>query len=229
MLVLQVSQTSDLGNNCDRSPLKVGIYEEPTDQLQEQRTMSAQDDRRVVLDLLMSPMSPNRVSAHFRNVHGKQLSAWKIKHMLLAQEECIAALNARFDQVASGRVSLKQIDEAFKGRNISILVLIDVVTGYIFHLQWLERRTKDVIIEQLCPLHPLLQNVTLVLTDGAPYFPAVVKEVCPNVGHQICLLHVMRGLYPHLSSYKTEYTERLRSFQDIQQAVKRKEASIIVR
>jgi transposase-like protein len=57
------------------------------------------------------------------------------------------------------------------------------------------------------------------MTDGAPYFPEVVKNVCPDAFHQICLVHVMRGLYPYLQAYKTKFHEDLRAAQSAKQAL----------
>ena len=224
MAVLQSSQNSDLCVISDRSPLKGGINGETRDQAGNRDQRPSKQEQRETLDLLLAPMSPNRVSRHFRHVHGKQISAWKIKRVVRAQGERIASINARMDRVASRKISIVQIDETFKGRWVSILVVIDAVTGYILHLQWLERRNTDAILDQLRPIASLLKNAKLVMTDGAPYFPAVVKELCPNARHQICLVHVMRGLYAHLRPHKTGYMDKLREFQSATEAVRKNDA-----
>ncbi|MBD3254049.1 MAG: hypothetical protein GF383_03110 [Candidatus Lokiarchaeota archaeon] len=224
MIVLQSSQNSDLCNTSDRSPLKVGINGETREHARNRDHLPSKQEQREILDLLLAPMSPNRISRHFYHVHGKQISAWKIKQVVLAQGEQIASINARMDRVASRKISIVQIDETFKGRRVSILVVIDAVTGYILHLQWLEQRNKDAILDQLRPIRALLKSVKLAMTDGAPYFPAVVKELCPNARHQICLVHVMRGLYAHLRPHKTEYLEKLREFQSATEAVRKNDA-----
>ncbi|MBD3338406.1 MAG: hypothetical protein GF353_04825 [Candidatus Lokiarchaeota archaeon] len=226
MHVLQSSQNSDLCVTSKRSPLKVGINGETRDQARNRDHLPSKREQRETLDLLLAPMSPNRVSRHFYYVHGKQISAWKIRQLVLAQGEQVASINARMDQVASRKISIVQIDETFKGHRISILVVIDAVTGYTLHLQWLERRNKDTILDQLRPIRALLKNVKLVMTDGAPYFPAVVEELCPNARHQICLVHVMRGLHAHLRPHKTEYVGKLREFQSATEAVRKNDAKM---
>ena len=97
-------------------------------------------------------------------------------------------LNERFDRVARRKLIMIHIDETFKGRKVSILILIDAITGYILHLEWLERRTEEAISKQLSPLREVLKNVILVITDGSPYFPEVVKKLCPDAFHQTCLI-----------------------------------------
>lgn len=213
MCVLRKSQNPNLLDENDGSHLKVDINGETP--------VQPKLELREVLDLVMGPMTPNRISRHFYHVYGKRMSAWKVKRVVLALGERIAAVNERLDRVVSRKISIVQIDETFKGRRVSILVVIDGVTGYILHLQWLERRNEDTILAQLRPLRHLLKDAKLVLTDGASYFPAVVKELCPDARHQLCLIHVMRGLYPHLRPYKAEYTDKLRKFQSASEAVRR--------
>jgi transposase-like protein len=44
-----------------------------------------------------------------------------------------------------------------------------------------------------------------VLTDGATYFPEVIKEIFPNAKQQRCLIHILRNLYPHLIPQRQVY------------------------
>ncbi|MHA1292949.1 MAG: transposase [Promethearchaeota archaeon] len=172
-------------------------------------------EQRQILDLLLVPMSPNRISRHLSCVFRKNISPWKIKKLLLSYGIKIRKLNERFDRIARRKIIIIHIDETFKGQKISVLILIDAITGYILHLEWLERRTEEAISKQLSPLRELLKNVILVITDGASYFLENVKKLCPDAFHQICLIHVMRGLYTYLQTYKTNYQEKLRTYQSL--------------
>lgn len=213
MPVLQMSQNSDLLKKHVGFPLKDGINGEIISQNDNWKDSFTRFEQRQILDLLLVPMSPNRISRHFSRVFRKKISPWKIKQFLLSYRAKIKRLNERFDRIAKRKIIMIHIDETFKGQKISILVLIDAITSYILHLEWLERRTEEAISKQLSPLQEVLKNVILVITDGAPYFPEVVKKLCPDAFHQTCLIHVMRGLYPYLQPYKTNYQEKLRTYQ----------------
>lgn len=219
MQVLLEPQSSDLLRELVPFQLKPSINGEISSQDVKQKYSLTRVEQRQILDLLLTPMSPNRVARHFLHVFQKHLSPWKIKQVLISYKESIEALNERFDQIAGRKVIILQIDETFKGQRVSILVVIDAITGYILHLEWLDRRTEEVISKQLSPLRGLLRNVKLVMTDGAPYFPEVAKTLCPDALHQICLVHVMRGLYPYLQTYKTEYHEQLKTYQSVAKAL----------
>lgn len=213
MSVLQMSQNSDPIKKIVRFQLKDGINGEITSHNDNRSYSFTRFEQRQILDLLLVPMSPNRISRHLSCVFRKNISPWKIKQLLLSYRTKITQLNERFDQIAKRKIIMIHIDETFKGQKVSILVLIDAITGYILHLEWLERRTEEAISKQLSPLQELLKNVILVITDGAPYFPEVVRKLCPDAFHQICLIHVMRGLYTYLQTYKTNYQEKLRTYQ----------------
>jgi len=123
-------------------------------------------------------------------------------------------------------LSLLEIDETFKGRKISLLVVIDTMTGYIFHLQWLKSRSKKGILDTLASKRELFYNVVLVLTDGAPYFPEVVKELCPFAKHQQCLIHVMRNLYPHLRPVQGKFRKAQTKLQALRLCLKEKKLKL---
>ncbi len=213
MSVLQMSQNSDPRKKIAAFQLKDGINGEISSHNDNRSYSFTRLEQRQILDLLLVPVSPNRISRHLSCVFRKHISPWKIKQLLLSYKTKIKQLNERFDHIAKRKLIMIHIDETFKGQKISILVLIDAITGYILHLEWLERRTEEAISKQLSPLRKLLKNVILVITDGAPYFPEVVKKLCPDAFHQICLIHVMRGLYTYLQTYKTNYQEKLRIYQ----------------
>ena len=219
MQVLLESQSSDLLRELVGFQLKPIINGEISSQVAKQTYSLTRIEERQTLDLLLAPMSPNRLARHFSQVFQKLISPWNLKQLLLSYKKRIEILNERFDTIAGRKVIILQIDETFKGQKVSILVVIDAITGYIFHLEWLNRRTEAVISEQLSPLKEILRNVKLVMTDGASYFPEVVKNLCPDAFHQICLVHVLRGLYPYLQGYKTKYHEELRTYQSVNKAL----------
>ena len=219
MSVLLESQSSDLIRELERSQLKLSNNREISTRGIKQKHCLSRVEQRQILDLLLAPMSPNRLARHFSQVFRTQVSLWNIKQLLLSYKKLIETLNERFDKIAGRKVIILQIDETFKGQKVSILVVIDAITGYILHLKWLDRRTVEVISEQLSPLRELLKNIKLVMTDGAPYFPEVAKNLCPEAFHQICLVHVMRGLYPYLQAYKTKYHEDLRTYKSANEAL----------
>lgn len=221
MQILLESQSSDLLEECGGSHLNSPINGEITSQGVKEGNSLTGVEQRQILDLLLAPMSPNRLARHFFQVFRKKVSPWNIKQLLLSFKQQINYLNERFDKIAGPKVIILQIDETFKGQKVSILVVIDAITGYIFHLEWLDRRTVEVISTQLNPLSELLPNVKLVITDGASHFPEVVKTLCPDAFHQTCLIHVMRGLYPYLQSYKTKYHEHLRAYRSVTDALSR--------
>ena len=219
MTVLLESQSSDLLRELVGFQLNPSINGEISSQKVKQKPCLSRVEHRQILDLLLAPMSPNRLARHFSHVFQKHISPWNIKQLLLSCKKQIEMVNERFDKIVGRKVIILQIDETFKGQKVSILVVIDAITGYIFHLEWLDRRTEEVISKQLSPLRETLRNITLVMTDGAPYFPEVVKNLCPDAFHQICLVHVKRGLYQYLQDYKTKYHEDLRTYQSVHKAL----------
>ena len=227
MSILHLSQNSDPIRKNAAFQLKDSIKGEISSPRGKRSSSAPTLEKRQILDLLLVPVSPNRISRHLSQVYRQEISAWKIKQVLLSHGPKIRQLNTKFDQIARQKLIMIHIDETFKGRKVSILVLIDAITGYILHLGWLERRTEEVIFNQLKPLQKILKNVILVMTDGASYFPEVAKKSCPDAFHQICLIHVLRGLYVYLTPYKTSYTQKLRTYQlltkNLQENKKKKE------
>jgi transposase-like protein len=159
-------------------------------------------EEKQMLDLLMAPMSPHQVQLHFQNVFREQRKAHRVRQVLLKNKRRIRLLNQKFDWIAIHSLVLLEIDETFKGWKTSLLVIVDTFTGYIFYIGWLKERNARGILKAVEPIRDLFLNVALVLTDGAPYFPEVIAELCPNAKHQICLIHILRNLYPLLRPYQ---------------------------
>ena len=101
----------------------------------ETKKNSSYNDDKLTLDLLLAPMSPNQVERHYFNVFRQQRKSHKIRQVLLMKKRRIILLNSKFDFIACQTLTLLEIDETFKGRKISLLVVIDTLTGYIFHFQ----------------------------------------------------------------------------------------------
>jgi transposase-like protein len=193
------------------------------------KNLSQFSEKKQILDLLMAPMSPNQVSRHLNNVFRIQRKAHKIRQVLLRNKHRILLLNNKFDLIAIPTLTLLEIDETFKGCKISMLVVVDTFTGYIFSIQWLKERSKEGILQALAPIQHLFLGVMLVLTDGAPYFPEVIKELCPNAKHQICLIHIMRGLYPLIRPFQAHYMKVQRMLSETKAKLKKKQAQFKVR
>lgn len=193
-----------------QSSIKTAVNSDKIETLNPMNT-EEYDEEKHILDLLMSPMSPNQVCEHFKNSFRQQRKSHKIRSVLLKNKCRIKVINKKFDFIVFPMLTLLEIDETFKGRNVSLLVVIDTFTGYIFHIQWLKERSKEGILKSLEPIRELFLGVTLVLTDGALYFPEVVKELCPMAKHQICLIHVMRGIYRLLRPLQGKYKKSMKS------------------
>ena len=205
----------DPSQNSEVSHKKYSINQIDNDNQKSFEKDISKEEERQILDLLAAPMSPNQISRHYKNVFRLQRKAHKIRQVLLKNKRRIRLLNHKFDWIACHTLTLLEIDETFKGQKISLLVVVDTLTGYIFHLQWLKSRSKKGILDALMPIQDLFLNVRLVLTDGAPYFPEIVKELCPLAKHQLCLIHIMRGLFQYLrpiqAIYKTK-SKKLKQF-----------------
>jgi transposase-like protein len=203
---LQVNQMKNGPNNKkEKSPIKVSNTALSCEIHLEHGEIAEFTEEKMIFDLLGSPMSPNQVQRHMENVFKVHRKTHKIRQVLLRKKGRIQAINGKFDFIAFRILSLLEIDETFKGRKISLLVVIDTLTGYIFHFQWLKSRSKKGILDALVSKRELFYDTILVLTDGAPYFPEVVKELCPFAKHQTCLIHVMRNLYPHLRPLQSRF------------------------
>jgi transposase-like protein len=220
MLVLHPLQNPNLLFKNDRSVINTDINPLITAAKKPNSFPTSRLEERQILDLLLGPLSINRVARHVFHVFKEEISIWKIRRTLLDKKSRIETINHRFDQIAARKLKIVQIDETFKGQKVSILVVIDSVTGYIIKLEWLPNRSKKAILAALEPIAPLLRNGELILTDGAPYFPDVIAQLCPGVSHQICLVHVMRELYNHLKPSKTAFQDKLKTLQDLTSALK---------
>ncbi len=212
-------------NNKEKSPIKVSNASMGINDCEDKKFANMSEDK-LILDLLLAPMSPNQVSRHLVNVFKLQRKCHKIRQVLLKNKGRIKCLNSKFDFIACRMLSLLEIDETFKGRKISLLVVIDTMTGYIFHLQWLKSRSKKGILNALASKRELFYNVVLVLTDGAPYFPEVVEELCPFAKHQQCLIHVMRNLYPHLRPVQGKFRKAQAKLHALRLSLKEKKLKL---
>ena len=172
-----------------------------------------QTETRLILDLIAKNNSPNDIKEHMWNVFTLRRKYHAIRKVVLKNAKRAQRINNIFDLWACQTVMLIEIDETFKGRKVSLLVVADSLTGYIFMIIWLPKRSESALIAALTPLKELFCNVKLVLTDGAPYFPNVVKDICPNAKHQRCLIHILRNLYPHILSQRQAYYGALKKVQ----------------
>jgi transposase-like protein len=160
--------------------------------------LDTQTQERLIIDLIGKANSPHEIEDHVWNVFRIERKYHAIRKVVLKTAKKAQRINHFFDLLACQTLLLVEIDETFKGRHISLLVVVDALTGYIFMIMWLPQRSKEEIIKAMAPLKDLFENVQLVLTDGAPYFPDVIKEICPNAQHQRCLIHILRNLYPFI-------------------------------
>lgn len=160
---------------------------------------------RIVLSLIGTANTPHEISEFFANIYEYDLTYYGIRQILFTYADRIADLNHRFDLIASGRIRMIEIDETFKGRRVCFLVIVDAETGYLLYLHWLEARTEQAILNLLFPYRDLFRNIQVVLTDGALYYPNVVKILCPRAIHQTCLIHIMRKLFPFLLSFEKQF------------------------
>ncbi len=213
-------------NIKEKSPIKVSNIASMGINDCEHKKFADMNEEKLILDLLLAPMSPNQVSRHLVNVFKLQRKTHKIRQVLLKNKGRIKCLNSKFDFIACRMLSLLEIDETFKGKKISLLVVIDTMTGYIFHFQWLKSRSKKGILDALASKRELFYNVVLVLTDGAPYFPEVVEELCPFAKHQQCLIHVMRNLYPHLRPVQGKFRKAQAKLQALRLSLKEKKLKL---
>jgi len=192
------------------------------------KALSAElEDDISLLDLLSKNMSPNDIVDHIWNVKHVKIYSNKIIKQLLLYKARIHEVNRRFDCIAGKKLKVSVIDETFKGRKITVLVFMDMITGYVFLIQWIKNRRMETIKRALKPFQEIMDRVDLVLTDGAPYFPEVVHAIFPNARHQTCLVHVMRGLFKKLQpiqknyrSYKTKVKELRKKIFEMQSNIR---------
>ena len=175
---------------------------------------------RLMIQLLAHGSSPNEIQAHFFNVFWIHRKYSAIRKVLLARAHNVRRINNLFDRIASSTVTILEMDETFKGRQVSLLIVVDTLTGYIILIRWLPERSKNALLDVLLPLKELFKNVKLVLTDGAPYFPEVIQELCPQAQHQRCLIHIMRDLFPKLQNSKKAWHHALKNWHNALEEIK---------
>jgi transposase-like protein len=173
------------------------------------RILDVQTQERLITDLLAKANSPHDIEDHLWNIFRIRRKYHAIRKIVMKAANKARRINHFFDLVACQNLMLVEIDETFKGRHISLLVVVDALTGYIFMIVWLPQRSEKAIINAMAPLKDLFQGVQLVLTDGASYFPEVVKVICPNAQHQRCLIHILRNLYPFIIPQRQAYISAL--------------------
>lgn len=176
-------------------------------------------EEKMIVDLLARGNSPNTISRHFMNVYRLERKMHAIRRVLLKNAGKITRLNRKFDRIAGNNIMILEIDETFKGRKGVLLVVIDSVTGYLYFFQWIPKRDKETILNVLLPYRSMFSRVNLILTDGAPYFPEVVHELCPRASHQICLIHVMRNLYKKLMPYQKALKEKQAMINELKRKI----------
>ncbi len=84
---------------------------------------------------------------------------------------------------------------------------------------------QGTILGALMPLEELFRNVKVVLTDGTPYFPDVIHELCPQAVHQLCLIHIMRNLFKFLQPFEQQYRQGRRQTAKARECFNLKQAT----
>lgn len=176
-------------------------------------------ETRIIYDLLGKANSVHEVQEHFVNVYRLQRKYWAIRRVVLASAQRVAAINAKFDQIACTQITLMVFDETFKGRHVRFLVVADARKGYLLFLRWLPEGTAKAILDLLMPYQDLFRNVKVVLTDGATYYPEVIKTLCPDAKHQRCLIHIIRKLFPFVEPTETLLHQAITVTQDAKAAL----------
>ncbi len=179
-----------------------------------------------VISLLKQSSSPSEISRHFCDVGIPGVTPYRDKKILFDRASKIKEINDKFDEIASACVSILEWDETFKGLKYKVLVVLDSITGYVFLIERLLKRDFDHIVAALKPLRKVLQKVQVVLTDGAKYFPKVVKTLCPHAVHQICLVHVMRSVHANLRKLREPYGDAISEVQKLKDKLKTCEKSL---
>ncbi len=190
---------------------------------------SDQLDERQILDLLTAPVSPNRIGQHLGNVFRQQRKAHAVRKVLMKNHNRIQVVNHKFDFILIPSIRLLEIDETFKGMRVSILVVLDTWTGYILYFNWLKERSENGLVNALEPFRDQLDNILLVLTDGATYFPEVVRNLCPQAVHQICLVHVIRNLFRPMRAGRIPYSNAKKKVKIIRRKIGRLKQTTIKR
>jgi transposase-like protein len=178
------------------------------------QALSEFQKHRIILDLAGKTNSPHDIMDFFHNIYEEDITYYGIRQVILQYADKIAEINFRFDQIACNKIRMIEFDEIFKGRKICFLVIVDAETGYILFLHWLTARTKENILALLMPNQELFDKVQVVLTDGALYYPEVIKTLCRNAIHQTCLIHVIRKLFPFIDSSESQYLQALHNTTD---------------
>lgn len=173
-----------------------------------------------ILSLLMIGVSPNGIRRHFKDIRSIKITRTYIRTLVISYAKIIKKKNKKFDNIAARMISILEMDETFKGMKKKILVVLDSLTGYVFLVKQIAQKSKVCIINALIHSNINFNNVKLVLTDGATYFPDVIKTVFPNAKHQICLVHVMRNLSSELRKLKEPYTKAKEKRKEITEKIK---------
>jgi transposase-like protein len=171
-------------------------------------------ETRIIYDLIGKANSIHEVQEHFVNIYRLKRKYWAIRRVVLSSARRVASINAKFDQIACTQISLMVFDETFKGRHVRFLVVADAHKGYILFLRWLPEGTSQAILDLLMPYQDLFRNVKVVLTDGALYYPEVIKTLCPNAKHQRCLIHIIRKLFPFVEPTESQLKQAIKVTQE---------------
>ncbi len=157
---------------------------------------------KLILDLFARGLCPAQIEDHFRVCHSTEVSRYTSMNILKTHASAIHRLNLALSRWVTPTLSVCEIDETFNKQQMSFLVVVDTFTGFIFLCSPLKERNYKSLVNALDPFRNLFASTKTVLTDGAPYFPAVIKEIAPHVHHQICLVHVLRGFLPFVNEFK---------------------------
>jgi transposase len=159
-----------------------------------------------LLDLVRKRVSINAIKNHFKDLFDIHLNRNEIVDIIKRYSKIAKRKNRLLDEYICKQLYILEIDEIFKGQKYMLLVVVDKVTGYVYLIQSLPDRKTETIINALQPLKHLFQKVEIIFTDGASYYPEVVRELFLNAIHFICLLHVLRNLtkrtFPKKKAYK---------------------------
>lgn len=187
---------------------KINIYNANKENLSDNKPF-----HKHILDLVRKKVSINGIKNHFKELFDLYLNRNEIIDIIRKYSKIAKRKNRLLDEYVCKQLFILEIDEIFKGRKYMLLVVVDKVTGYVYLIQSLPDRKNETIINALQPLKHLFQKVEIVFTDGASYYPEVVKEVFPNAIHFICLLHVIRNLNKRAFPKKKNHQNAIKKYR----------------
>ena len=115
-----------------------------------------------IIEQLSKYASPNEIVNTLRTLWRFKSYSSRIRKILLVQWEKIKGINRKFDVIACKKVHLISMDETFKGRKITILVMIDAITGYIICIKKIKNRKANTIVNALQPYKDLVRRESCI-------------------------------------------------------------------